>query len=243
MTQLLSLTHRETRSLLCKYFRKVVDLREGAKKMEQQYADLEVRLKLHKWSERKLKRSVCLQAQYDDLTIYARKLSAALKHVQLRVERRQVSEHSDYASRTHHASRHRMGAHSYGIEEDASTRRIREEHDMMERRSRELRKHLRDLLATSGKPRSQENEEHKMPADEPKASVSEASAPTSGSRMPSLRGLQAVQALHQKITGLHRLRNRAANPETTTTVTREKNKLIIKRQPVQGEEKERRRYK
>ena len=121
-------------------------------------------------------------------------------------------------------------------------RRIREEHEAMERTSRELRRQLRDLVSSSGKPRAQEPE-HKTPV-EPKASVaSDVSVPTSGSRMPSLRGLQAVQALHQKITGLHRLRNRPTNPETTTTVTREKNKLIIKRKPVQGEEKERRRYK
>jgi len=31
----------ETRSLLCKYFQKVIDLREGSKKMEQQFAELE----------------------------------------------------------------------------------------------------------------------------------------------------------------------------------------------------------
>ena len=40
----MSLSHAETRSLLCKYFQKVIDLREGSKKMEQQFADLEVRL-------------------------------------------------------------------------------------------------------------------------------------------------------------------------------------------------------
>ena len=48
------------------------------------------------------------------------------------------------------------------------------------------------------------------------------------SRTPSLFGLHAVQALHERITGLHRLRGRQTAPTTKTTVTREKNKLIIK---------------
>lgn len=43
LCRLMSLTHTETRSLLCKYFQKVIDLREGSKKMEQQFAELEVR--------------------------------------------------------------------------------------------------------------------------------------------------------------------------------------------------------
>lgn len=41
----MSLTHVETRSLLCKYFHKVIDLREGSRKMEQQFAELEVTMK------------------------------------------------------------------------------------------------------------------------------------------------------------------------------------------------------
>ena len=53
------------------------------------------------------------------------------------------------------------------------------------------------------------------------------------SRTPSLFGLHAVQALHERITGLHRLRGRQTAPTTKTTVTREKNKLIIKQQPAQ----------
>lgn len=44
LTRLMSLSHAETRSLLCKYFQKVIDLREGSKKMEVQFAELEVRL-------------------------------------------------------------------------------------------------------------------------------------------------------------------------------------------------------
>lgn len=42
LTRLMSLTHAETRSLLCKYFQKVIDLREGSKKMEIQFGELEV---------------------------------------------------------------------------------------------------------------------------------------------------------------------------------------------------------
>lgn len=42
----MSLSHAETRSLLCKYFQKVIDLREGSKKIEQQFAELEVRIQL-----------------------------------------------------------------------------------------------------------------------------------------------------------------------------------------------------
>merc|ERR1712071_581245 len=44
LTRLMSLTHVETRSLLCKYFHKVIDLREGSKKIEQQFAELETHI-------------------------------------------------------------------------------------------------------------------------------------------------------------------------------------------------------
>lgn len=50
----MNLTHAETRSLLCKYFQKVIDLREGAKKMEQQFAELEVSVKRIKYVFREL---------------------------------------------------------------------------------------------------------------------------------------------------------------------------------------------
>jgi hypothetical protein len=98
--------------------------------------------------------------------------------------------------------------------------------------SRDLRRQLRDLLSVTPKHRAGGNSN----AVSGVVPVTSELAPSAcSSRTPSLLGLQAVQALHQKITGLHRLRGRQTAPETTTTVTREKNKLIIKQQTVQPE--------
>jgi len=98
--------------------------------------------------------------------------------------------------------------------------------------SRDLRRQLRDLLSVTPKHRTGGNSNAVSGA----VPVTSELAPSAcSSRTPSLLGLQAVQALHQKITGLHRMRGRQTAPETTTTVTREKNKLIIKQQTVQPE--------
>ena len=83
----MSLSHVETRSLLCKYFAKVVDLRDSSKKMEQQLAELE--------------------AQCDDQTAHIRKLATALKHTQLEVRR-----HHHH----HSSSRYPLHVLIYGFE-------------------------------------------------------------------------------------------------------------------------------
>lgn len=44
MARLMKLTPIELKTLLCKYFKKVIDLRESGRKMEGQIADLDVRI-------------------------------------------------------------------------------------------------------------------------------------------------------------------------------------------------------
>lgn len=214
LCRLMSLTHTETRSLLCKYFQKVIDLREGSKKMEQQFAELE--------------------AQFEDQSRYVRKLSAALKHTQLEMERRQPSSHQrNYEPKAHTVQRqldHDSSAGRGGCDGDRNFSQLDEDSEYQN--SRDLRRQLRDLLSVTPRHRTGGNN-NAVSGVVPVASELAPSA--CSSRTPSLLGLQAVQALHQKITGLHRMRGRQTAPETTTTVTREKNKLIIKQQTVQPE--------
>lgn len=230
----MSLTHTETRSLLCKYFQKVIDLREGSKKMEQQFAELEVIfipifstvifiIYLNYYS--------IIQAQFEDQSRYVRKLSAALKHTQLEMGRRQPSHQRNYEPKTHPVQRqldHDSNMSRGGCDGDRNFSQPDEDSEYQN--SRDLRRQLRDLLSVTPRHRTGGN------AVSGVVPVASELAPSAcSSRTPSLLGLQAVQALHQKITGLHRMRGRQTAPETTTTVTREKNKLIIKQQTVQPE--------
>ena len=50
------------------------------------------------------------QAQYEDQSKYVRKLSAALKHTQLEVERRSVAQQRGYEEKIGHALRQMGGA-------------------------------------------------------------------------------------------------------------------------------------
>ena len=186
-----------------------------------------------------------------------RKLSTALKHTQLEVERRSVAQQRNYEHKINHVLK-QLGNES-GSANSSAERKLRLLHDEFSHRdNRELRKHLRGLLSpkpTGGSSAPDAADEsggagagasvacsplvvaaagdrRHRPAVEPASSVC-------SSRTPSLLGLHAVQALHQKITGLHRLRGRQTAPATTTTVTREKNKLIIKQQPVHNEPRDR----
>lgn len=95
-----------------------------------------------------------------------------------------------------------------------------------------FRRQLRDLFGATSKYRTSGNNNGASAA---MAVTSEMAQSACSSRTPSLLGLQA---LHQKVTGFHRSRGRQTGPETTTTVTREKNKLIIKQQPVLPESRE-----
>ena len=218
----MSLSHAETRSLLCKYFQKVIDLREGSKKMEQQYAELE--------------------AQFEDQSAYVRKLSTALKHTQLEVERRAAAHQRNYEHKISHVLK-QLGDSGGAGGGDRKLRMLEDATGLTHRDNRDLRKHLRGLLSSTPKQGMAPTTGADFGAAGAGAASSlatgvEAAPSTCSSRTPSLLGLHAVQALHEKITGLHRLRGRQTGPATTTTVTREKNKLIIKQQPAQFEQRD-----
>jgi hypothetical protein len=167
-----------------------------------------------------------LQAQFEDQSRYVRKLSAALKHTQLEMERRQPSHQRHYEPKATTVQRQLDQDSSVcgggGYDGDGKLSHLDDESEYQN--SRDLRRQLRDLLSVTPNAVS-----GVVPV------TSELAPSACSSRTPSLLGLQAVQALHQKITGLHRMRGRQTAPETTTTVTREKNKLIIKQQTVQPE--------
>jgi hypothetical protein len=174
-----------------------------------------------------------IQAQFEDQSRYVRKLSAALKHTQLEMERRQSSHQRNYEHKANTVQRQLDQDSSVcagGYDGDRKLSHLDDESEYQN--SRDLRRQLRDLLSVTPKHRAGGNSN----AVSGVVPVTSELAPSAcSSRTPSLLGLQAVQALHQKITGLHRLRGRQTAPETTTTVTREKNKLIIKQQTVQPE--------
>lgn len=173
-----------------------------------------------------------LQAQYEDQSRYIRKLSAALKHTQLEMERRSSTHQRNYEHKPNVLPRH---FNSGTGDKCNDGRKLHQFEDNDYENNRDLRKQLRELLSVTPK--------NKAGASDNSASgvlpvASELAPSACSSRTPSLLGLQAVQALHQKITGLHRMRGRQIRPETTTTVTREKNKLIIKQETVQPEVRE-----
>jgi len=165
------------------------------------------------------------KAQYEDQCRYIRKLSSALKHTQLEVGRRSAAS----ASQQRHHYEHKISTAIKQLNDEASTgvgaAAAAAPADADSRENRDLRRHLRQLLSVS-------NSKHQRTP----GSADPVPSTAGSSRTPSLLGLHAVQALHEKITGLHRLKGRQTGPATTTTVTRERNKLIIKQQPVKSEE-------
>ena len=167
------------------------------------------------------------KAQYEDQCRYIRKLSSALKHTQLEVGRRSAAS----ASHHRHHYEHKISTAIKQLNDESSTgvaaaaASAAAPADADSRENRDLRRHLRQLLSVS-------NSKHQRTP----GSTDPVPSTAGNSRTPSLLGLHAVQALHEKITGLHRLKGRQTGPATTTTVTREKNKLIIKQQPVKSDE-------
>lgn len=137
------------------------------------------------------------------------------------------------------------GDSNTGAESGDPYRKLRHHHQQAEQQQqlhhalaqrdeqRDLRRHLRDLLSITTE--SSSGKHHATSATGGASGV-EVAPSTCSSRTPSLKGLHAVQALHQKITGLQRMKGRQTGPATTTTVTREKNKLIIKQQPLQQQQ-------
>lgn len=156
-----------------------------------------------------------------------------MKHTQLEIERRSASHRRHYDLKStgfQNPVDHGSRAESHNLYSDRKTNHVDE--DLDHGNSRDLRRQLRDLLSVTPKSRVVDSKQSALP-------ISSEQPPSAyGSRTPSLLGLQAVQALHQKITGLQRSRGRNTGPETTTTVTREKNKLIIKQQTVQSDSRE-----
>lgn len=164
-----------------------------------------------------------------------RKLSAALKHTQLEMERRSTSHQRNYEHKAGAVPRQFDHEPTVGGGGDIGDRKLSQLDDESEyQNNRDLRRQLRDLLSVTPKHRAGGNTNNASGIVTVTSEMAHAPSVCS-SRTPSLLGLQAVQALHQKITGLHRMRGRQTRPETTTTVTREKNKLIIKQQTVQPE--------
>lgn len=171
-------------------------------------------------------------------------MSTALKHAQLEVERRS-GHHQRYYEHKLSNTLKQLGNESAVGEATGSDRKLRHlEEEFGSRDNRDLRR-LRDLLSITPKHRTADGRTYAIPgaaAAAASASVDPAQTPSAASsRTPSLLGLHAVQALHERITGLHRMKGRQASPATTTTVTREKNKLIIKQQPLQPDVKENKR--
>jgi hypothetical protein len=148
-----------------------------------------------------------------------------LKHTQLEVGRRSAAS----ASHHRHHYEHKISTAIKQLNDESSTgiaaASAAAPSDADSRENRDLRRHLRQLLSVS-------NSKHQRTP----GSTDPVPSTAGNSRTPSLLGLHAVQALHEKITGLHRLKGRQTGPATTTTVTREKNKLIIKQQPVKSDE-------
>lgn len=161
-----------------------------------------------------------------------------MRHAQFEVEKLTLLQTESCEPRTNGTVKTSYEKNYYSSNMTALERNIKQlQEEAMPRHNRHLRKQLRGLVSSTTKHRLSDTDGDTN--DNVTPSV-DAIGHFYTSRTPSLVGLHAVQALHDKIAGLHRVKGHKSSQTTTTTVTREKNKLIIKQQPVTSEKKEKR---
>ncbi|KAL1129779.1 hypothetical protein AAG570_012723, partial [Ranatra chinensis] len=118
MERLMKLSELEMRSLLYKYFQKVIDLRESGRKMEQQIAEQDQQIEAQAWK---------IQA-----------LSNALQQANIESERRLVMVHREHQEKLHLMFRHYAG-------ETSGASSVEREGDKLHTQNKALRHRVLEL--------------------------------------------------------------------------------------------------
>ncbi|XP_068249872.1 kinesin-like protein KIF27 [Palaemon carinicauda] len=205
MDRLMNLCPEEMRSLLVKYFNKVIDLRIEFRKQEIAFSDLEV--------------------QYDEQSRYISDLKAAYQQASLEVERRITCQQRDYQQkiatllRQFNDDSSGSGAHEF---------RLREMETQLfyyKKLSRDLKAKIRQYSEESRTERLRDDQPGPSYQPMPTSSVHPEADP-SGRRRPLLPSRPGAPLLPKR-TRMQAAEQAAKHPQPQTKVTREKNKIII----------------
>ncbi|XP_069935745.1 kinesin-like protein KIF7 isoform X2 [Cherax quadricarinatus] len=206
MERLMNLCPEETRSLLVKYFNKVIDLRIEFRKQEIAFSDLE--------------------NQYEEQSRYISDLKAAYQQASLEMERRITSQQRDYQQKISTLLRQfnddssGSGAHEF---------RLRETEKQLfyyKKLSRDLKAKLRQYSEDTRNDRLREAQAGASSQPILAALIHPEGGPSSTRRHPLTPHHPPVPILPRR-TRMQAAEQAAKHPVPQTKVTREKNKIII----------------
>ncbi|XP_047490403.1 kinesin-like protein KIF7 [Penaeus chinensis] len=206
MERLMNLCPEETRSLLVKYFNKVIDLRIEFRKQEISFSDLET--------------------QYDEQQRYISDLKAAYQQASLEMERRITSQQRDYQQKISTLLRQFNDDSSGSGAQEFRLREMEQQLFYYKKLSRDLKAKLRQY---SEDVRS-ERPKDPLPGPSSQPASGASTRPDHGAYMPRRRPLlpsRPPAPLLPKRTRMQAAEQAAKHPTPLTKVTREKNKIII----------------
>nr|XP_045609044.1 kinesin-like protein kif7 [Procambarus clarkii] len=206
MERLMNLCPEETRSLLVKYFNKVIDLRIEFRKQEISFSDLE--------------------NQYEEKLRYISDLKAAYQQASLEMERRITSQQRDYQQKISTLLRQfnddssGSGAHEFHLRE------MEKQLFYYKKLSRDLKAKLRQYSEDSRNDRFREMQPGTSSQPIVTASGHPEAGPSSSRRHPLVSHYPPPPILPRR-TRMQAAEQAAKHPVPHTKVTREKNKIII----------------
>ncbi|MPC21903.1 Kinesin-like protein KIF7 [Portunus trituberculatus] len=211
MERLVSLSHEETRSLLVKYFSKVIDLRIEFRKQDIAFSDLET--------------------QYDEQSRYISDLKAAYQQASLEMERRITVQQRDYQQKISTLLRQFNDDSSGSGAQEFRLREMEKQVFYYKKLSRDLKGKLRQATEDGWKDRFRELQDTIQPPADPSLPAKPSAAPHHHHHhhthhRPLLPTQPAVPTLPRR-TRLQAAEQAAHHPVPHTRVTREKNKIII----------------
>ncbi|KAK7065170.1 microtubule motor activity protein [Halocaridina rubra] len=205
MERLMNLCPEEMRSLLVKYFNKVIDIRIEFRKQELAFSDLE--------------------AQYDEQSRYISDLKAAYQQASLEVERRITCQQRDYQQKIATLLRQFNDDSSGSGAQEFRLREMETQLFYYKKLSRDLKAKIREYSEDSRAERQIDDRPYPSHQAIPTSSTYGDSA-FSVRRRPLLPTRPAAPLLPKR-TRLQAAEQAAKHPHPQTKVTREKNKIII----------------
>ncbi|XP_042214220.1 kinesin-like protein KIF7 [Homarus americanus] len=206
MERLMNLCPEETRSLLVKYFNKVIDLRIEFRKQEIMFSDLE--------------------NQYEEQSRYISDLKAAYQQASLEMERRITSQQRDYQQKISTLLRQfnddssGSGAHEFRLRE------MEKQLFYYKKLSRDLKAKLRQYSEDARNDRFRDEQAGQSSQPFATASGHPEAGPFTTRRHPLIPSHPPAPILPRR-TRMQAAEQAAKHPVPQTKVTREKNKIII----------------
>ncbi|XP_071521390.1 kinesin-like protein kif7 [Panulirus ornatus] len=206
MDRLMNLCPEETRSLLVKYFNKVIDLRIEFRKQEIAFSDLE--------------------NQYEEQSRYISDLKAAYQQASLEMERRITSQQRDYQQKISTLLRQfnddssGSGAHEFRLRE------MEKQLFYYKKLSRDLKAKLRHYSEDIRNDRCRDPQPGALSQPIAITSVHPEVGPSAARRRPLIPSHPPAPVLPRR-TRMQAAEQAAKHPVPQTKVTREKNKIII----------------